>query len=170
MWLLCSFKKEIRVLFLPISYLLGVQGMEMIIMWNYWDNCLKKRFKKYNWLGEARCSKGQWAVRANGQLLWELNLERWLGLLIKDSGANEERVFELWHIVDREMSSTNMRLQAFTRHLQAIVTQPFSSSGELTFEDHFMVTTQGALVLDSSPMARCTSEEPLRLQCYYSSI
>lgn len=55
----------------------------------------------------------------------------------------KERGFGLWRILDKEMSSANMWLQTFTRHFQAIVAKPFHRSGEVTFENHFVVTTQG---------------------------
>lgn len=58
-------------------------------------------------------------------------------------GGLQERGFELWQILDREMSSANMQLQALARHLQAIVAKPFYRSGKVTFENHFMVATQG---------------------------
>lgn len=76
-------------------------------------------------------------------------------------GTSKKRAFE-WMGHVKGMSSANTWLQGFAGHLQAIVTEPWHRSGELTFENHLMIAAHGALGRDSacSHSTMCTKGAP----------
>lgn len=73
-----------------------------------------------------------------------------------------------WDPLDREVSSANMWLQEFARHLQGTVTKPVHRSSESTFENHFMTVMCGAIGLDSvCSLALCALKDPIIAHCYF---